>query len=105
MTSQTGQQIIIIHIWHNILKSKDNQTMKFVQLIKYIAINIFFRNHPDNDAESLVPDLFLLNKLRIRSEQVVSTLFLIYFGRPQLGHTINVNFTTFQAVDPKMSQF
>ena len=31
--SQTGQKIITIHILPNISKSKDNQTMKFVQLI------------------------------------------------------------------------
>ena len=35
MTSQTGQQIIIIHILSNIPGSKDNHTMKFGQLIQY----------------------------------------------------------------------
>ena len=35
MTSQTGQQIIAIHILANISRSKDNQTRKFDQLIEY----------------------------------------------------------------------
>ena len=42
MISQTGQQIITIHMLHNIL-SKDNQATKFGELIKYIAINIFLQ--------------------------------------------------------------
>ena len=33
MTSQTGQQIITIDILPNILKSKDNQTMKLGHLV------------------------------------------------------------------------
>ena len=35
MTSQTGQQIIAIHILPNISRSKDSQVIKFGQLIKY----------------------------------------------------------------------
>ena len=35
MTSQTGKQIITIHILPNISRSKDNQTIKFGQLIEY----------------------------------------------------------------------
>ena len=38
MTSKTGQQIIAIHILHNISRSKGNQTMEFGQLIKYPKI-------------------------------------------------------------------
>ena len=41
MTSQTGKQIIAIHILPNISRSKDNQAMKFGQLIKYNVGNIF----------------------------------------------------------------
>ena len=41
MTSQTGQQIITIHILPNISKSKENQTMKFGQLIENEMRNIF----------------------------------------------------------------
>ena len=41
MTSQTGQQIITIHILFNISRNKGNQTMKFDQLIEYNIRNIF----------------------------------------------------------------
>ena len=30
---------------------------------------------------------------------MVSTLVLIYFGRPWIGHTVKINFITFQAFD------
>ena len=43
MTSQIGQQIITIHILPNISRSKDNQEMKFVQLIECNVRNIFLR--------------------------------------------------------------
>ena len=42
--------------------------------------------------------LFFLEKIYIRSMQVVST-FLLYFGKPQLGHTTKTNSITFQTVD------
>ena len=40
MTSQLGQQTILIHILPNIWRSKDNQTMKFSQLIERNMTNI-----------------------------------------------------------------
>ena len=43
MTSHTGQEIIAIHILPNTSRSKDNQAIKFGQLIKYSAMNIFFQ--------------------------------------------------------------
>ena len=41
MTSQPSQQTITIHILPNISRSKDNQKMKFGQLIEYNMRNIF----------------------------------------------------------------
>ena len=41
MTSQPGQQTIVIHILPNISRSKGNQTMKFGQLTEYNMRNIF----------------------------------------------------------------
>ena len=41
MTSQPGEQTIIIYILPNILRSKGNQTMKFGQLIYCNMRNIF----------------------------------------------------------------
>ena len=43
MTSQTGQQVIAIHILPNISRSNGNQAKKFGQLIKYNARNIFLQ--------------------------------------------------------------
>ena len=43
MTSQTGKQIITIHILANTLKSNGNQAMKFGDLIKYNVLNIFLQ--------------------------------------------------------------
>ena len=45
MTSQKDKQVIIIHIFLNISRSKGNQRMKFSQLIEYNVRNIFFKNH------------------------------------------------------------
>ena len=35
MSSQTGEQVITIHILPDITRSKGNQAIKFDQLIKY----------------------------------------------------------------------
>ena len=41
MTSQSGQQIISIHIFPKISRSKSHQTLKFGQLIEYSMGNFF----------------------------------------------------------------
>ena len=41
MKSQTGQEIITIHMLFNISESKDNLTMNLGQLIKYSMRDIF----------------------------------------------------------------
>ena len=41
MTSQTGKQIIVIHLLPNISRSKGNQAMKLAQLMIYDMRNIF----------------------------------------------------------------
>ena len=45
MASQTGQQIITIHILSNIPRSKGSQAMKFGQLINLFLQNIFFQKY------------------------------------------------------------
>ena len=42
MTSQPGQQTIVINILPNISRNIGNQTMKFGQLIEYNMRNIIF---------------------------------------------------------------
>ena len=62
MTLKIGKQIIKVYILPNISQSKDNQTIKFGQLIEYNIRNIFFKNRAENKAGRLVPDLFLCFK-------------------------------------------
>ena len=42
MASQSGKQTIAIHMLPNISRRKDNQTVKFGQLIEYNMENNFF---------------------------------------------------------------
>ena len=59
MTSQSGLQTFAIHILPNISQSKDNQNIKFGQLIEYNKRSIFLRikNYVEKKAGRLVPDL------------------------------------------------
>ena len=43
MTSRPGKQTIAVHIFPNISRSKDNQTMKFGQLIEYNIRIVFVK--------------------------------------------------------------
>ena len=52
MTSQPGTQTIPIHILPNISRSKDNQAMKFGQLIEYNMRNIFLEKSYTKSAEN-----------------------------------------------------
>ena len=60
--------------------------MKFDQLIEYNKRNIFLKNHAENEAGRLIPDLFfffLKKKLSMRTSGL--GLVSIYFDSPQLG--------------------
>ena len=58
MMSETGKQIITIRIQSNISRGKDNQIMKFGQLIEYNIRKLFLEKSYPNIVEKLVPDLF-----------------------------------------------
>ena len=60
MKSQPGLQTVAIHILPNISQSKDNQMMKFDQLIEYDRRDHFFKNYAENEAKILVPDIFFI---------------------------------------------
>ena len=64
MTSQTGQEIITIHILPSISRSKGNQVMKFGRLKERNLTSIFFllKNPRNNVMEKLVPDPFIKNQ-------------------------------------------
>ena len=69
----------------NISRSKNNQTMKLGQLLNYKKRNIFFKSHTENEAEKLVPNLFLFsNMFNMRQKQVVCSLVSMYFDGSQL---------------------
>ena len=67
MTSQPGYQTIAIHIVPYNSRSKGNQT----------------KNHAENEAWRLVPDLScFFKKLYMRYKQVISSLVSLYFDSP-----------------------
>ena len=62
MTSQTGYQIVLIHILPNVSRNKGKQTIKLGLLIEYIMRNVFFfKNHAQNVMKKIVPDSFINN--------------------------------------------
>ena len=60
--SQPCEQTIAIYILLNVSKSKDNQTMKFGQLIEDNIRNVFLKNHTQNVAEKPFRVPFLKNQ-------------------------------------------
>ena len=62
MTSPPGKQTIAIHILHYISRSKDNQTMKFDQLIQYSMKTFFLKNRTKVVVKKLVTHPFLKNR-------------------------------------------
>ena len=62
MTSQPDSQTITMHISSNISRSKDNQTVKFDQLIEKSRKIHLFKNYAENKAGRLAPDILLLFK-------------------------------------------
>ena len=58
MTSQPGQQTIVIHVLPNISRNKGNQTMKFGQLIEYNMRNIFLEKPYTKYGGETSPRLF-----------------------------------------------
>ena len=70
MTSQTGQQIITIHILPNISKSKGNQKMKFSQTIECNMRNIFLeKSNTKFGVEGTLKPFYEKSTLRIFQDQ------------------------------------
>ena len=82
MTSQPAEQRICIHILSNIPRSKSNQTMKFVQLIKCKMGNTFLEKSCTKCGGETSPKLFSEKlKLDITLDQyskVLYSLLLLY---------------------------
>ena len=70
MTSQTGEQTLVIHKLPNISRSKANQTMKFGQLIEYNMRNIFVeKSYTKCVGETIPRPLTKISKLSISLDQ------------------------------------
>ena len=61
MTSQPVKQTTPIHILFNIWRSKDNQTMKFGQLIQYNTRDTFLEKPYTKCSGVTIPKLFSKN--------------------------------------------
>ena len=59
MTSQLGKQTILIEILSNILRSKDNQIIKFGQLLEYNMKNILLEKSYTKCGGKAIPRPFL----------------------------------------------
>ena len=71
MTSQPGQQTIVIHILSNILRSKGNQTMQFGRLIECNMRNIFVEKSYTKCGGGTSPRSFSKIKIKHISESIV----------------------------------
>ena len=61
MVSQPGKQAIVINILPNVSRSKDNQAMKFYQLIEYNMENIFLEKSYTKYTGETIPRSFSKN--------------------------------------------
>ena len=79
MTSQPGWQTIVIHILPNISRTKDNQTMKFGQLIEYNMSNIFLgKSYTKCGAETNPRPFSGRLKLSISLDQQYKVLYSLF---------------------------
>ena len=62
MTSQSGKQVITIHILPSISRNKRNHKIEFDQLIEFNMEISFLKNNTQNMLEKLVPEPFLQNQ-------------------------------------------
>ena len=52
----------------------------------------FFKNHTENEARTLVQDLFFVSKKSLNVVKATGSIRVsIYFGIPRLGQTIKTN--------------
>ena len=82
MTSQPGHQTIAIQILPNISRSKDNQTMKFGQLMEYNMRNIFLeKSHTKKGGKTIARPISKNLKIERNPGSIVQSfciLFLLY---------------------------
>ena len=70
MTSQHGKETITTHVLPNISRSKDNQAMKFGELIEYNMRNIFLeKSYAKCDGETSARSFSKKSKLSVSLDQ------------------------------------
>ena len=80
ITSKTGKQLITIHILLNIQRNKDDQTMKFNQLIEYNMKYIFLeKSYKKSDWETSPRSFSKKSKLSIYLDQQSKMLYCLFF--------------------------
>ena len=85
MTSQPGQQTIVIHILAYISRRKGNQTMKFGQITEYYMRNIFLGKSYTKCGGETSPGLFSGKlKMRISLDQQSRVLYSLISLNPKL---------------------
>ena len=85
LTSQPGQQTIVIHILVNISTSKGNQTMKFGQLIEYNTGNTFLERSYKKCGGETSPSSFSGKlKLSISLDRWSKVLYSLFSLNPKL---------------------
>ena len=80
MTSQPGQQTIVIHILTNISTSKNNQAIKPGQLIEYNLRNIFLeKSYLKCGGETIPRPFSKKSKLSISHDHYSKVLNILFF--------------------------
>ena len=104
MTLQPGQQRITINILVNILRIKDNQTMKLGQLIEHNKRNIFLQKSCRKlGRETSSRPLFnFFYKTFMLGKSTWSATQFHYVSQPSNQHTIKTNCLKFYTYDPEI---
>ena len=75
MKSQNGKQTIVMHTLLNILRSKDNQTIKFGKLVEYNMRNMFpDKSYTKFGGETITRPFYKKSKLSIFLDQQCKVL-------------------------------
>ena len=91
MTSQTGKQIIVIHLLPNISRSKGNQAMKLAQLMIYDMRNIFHEKWYTKCGGKSSRRHFPKNsKLSISLDQQCNVLYILFLLYIQVKRCRNI---------------
>ena len=79
MTPQPGKKTIATHTLPNISRSKENQKMKFGQLIEYNMRNIFLeKSYTKCGGETIPKPFFKISKLMISLDQQSKVLYSLF---------------------------